>query len=273
LRLRSRRAAAPRVCGRREAGADAEHEVSPMSQETAIEIDHVSRVYRRDEFEIRALDDISLRIPAGRFVAIMGPSGSGKTTLLNLIAGIDHATAGRVAVGGEEITGMSERELARWRARHIGFVFQFYNLIPVLTAFENVELPLLLTKLSKAERRSHVETALRVVGLADRMDHYPRQLSGGQEQRVAIARAIVTDPTIVVADEPTGDLDARSAEDILTLLRELNRRFSKTIVMVTHDPRGERFVDTIYRLDKGVLVGTEPGGAARGQAEAAASGA
>jgi putative ABC transport system ATP-binding protein len=157
---------------------------------------------------------------------------------------------------------MKDGELAEWRARHIGLVFQFYNLIPVLNAFENVELPLLLTPLKKAERREHVEAALRVVGLADRMDHYPRQLSGGQEQRVAIARAIVTDPTIVVADEPTGDLDARSAEDILTLLRELNRRFTKTIVMVTHDPRAERYVDDIYRLDKGLLVGVEPGKAA-----------
>src|SRR5262249_41162403 len=161
------------------------------------------------------------------------PSGSGKTTMLNLIAGIDHATSGRVAVGGEEITSMKERDLAAWRARHIGLVFQFYNLIPVLTAFENVELPLFLTHLPKAERREHVETALKVVGLADRMDHYPRQLSGGQEQRVAIARAIVTDPTIVVADEPTGDLDAKSAEEILNLLTELNRQFRKTIVMVT----------------------------------------
>jgi putative ABC transport system ATP-binding protein len=230
-----------------------------MEEKYAIEIDHVTRVYRRDEFEVRALDDVTLRVPEGRFVAIMGPSGSGKTTLLNLIAGIDHATSGSVAVGGEEITSMKERDLAAWRARHIGLVFQFYNLIPVLTAFENVELPLLLTHLSKSERRQHVETALRVVGLADRMDHYPRQLSGGQEQRVAIARAIVTDPTIVVADEPTGDLDAKSAEDILNLLSELNRQFHKTIVMVTHDPRAERFVDTVYRLDKGVLAGIEPG--------------
>jgi putative ABC transport system ATP-binding protein len=244
-----------------------------MAEKNAIEIDRVSRVYKREEFEIRALDNISLDVPEGRFVAIMGPSGSGKTTLLNLIAGIDHATSGRVAVGGEEITGMGERDLARWRARHIGFVFQFYNLIPVLTAFENVELPLLLTKLSKAERKKHVETALKVVNLADRMDHYPRQLSGGQEQRVAIARAIVTDPTIVVADEPTGDLDARSAEEILSLLGELNRQFNKTIVMVTHDARGERFVDTIYRLDKGVLVGIDPGGRGRAAAQAASTGA
>ncbi len=242
-----------------------------MEEKYAIDIDHVTRVYKRDEFEIRALDDVSIRVPEGRFVAIMGPSGSGKTTMLNLIAGIDHATSGRVAVGGEEITSMRERDLAAWRARHIGLVFQFYNLIPVLTAFENVELPLLLTHLNKAERREHVETALKVVGLSDRMDHYPRQLSGGQEQRVAIARAIVTDPTIVVADEPTGDLDARSAEEILNLLTELNRQFHKTIVMVTHDPRAERYVDTVYRLDKGVLAGVEPGKAATAAAAGASA--
>src|SRR6202161_1450153 len=214
-----------------------------VDNEFAIELDHVSRIYTRDEFEVRALDDISIKLPVGRVVAIMGPSGSGKTTMLNLIAGIDHATSGHVKVGGEEITSMKERDLARWRARHIGLVFQFYNLIPVLTAFENVELPLLLTDLSKAERKQHVDTALKVVGLADRMSHYPRQLSGGQEQRVAIARAIVTDPTIVVADEPTGDLDAKSAEEILNLLRDLNHQFHKTIVMVTHDQRAERFVE------------------------------
>jgi putative ABC transport system ATP-binding protein len=241
-----------------------------MEANYAVDFQNVSRIYQRDEFEIRALDNVTIGIPAGRFVAIMGPSGSGKTTALNLIAGIDHPTSGRVAVGGEEITGMRERELSSWRARHIGLVFQFYNLIPVLTALENVELPLLLTHLKKSERRAHVETALRVVGLADRMSHYPRQLSGGQEQRVAIARAIVTDPTIVVADEPTGDLDAASAEDILTLLRELNRRFNKTLVMVTHDPRAERYVDEIYRLDKGVLINVEPG---KGAAEARGAGA
>jgi putative ABC transport system ATP-binding protein len=204
-----------------------------------------------------ALDDVTLQIPEHSFVAIMGPSGSGKTTMLNLITGVDHPTSGHVSVGGEEISGMDENELADWRARHIGLVFQFYNLIPVLNAFENVELPLLLTDLGKAERKSHVEAALESVGLAERMKHYPRQLSGGQEQRVAIARAIVTDPTIVVADEPTGDLDAKSAEEILTLLAELNQRFKKTIVMVTHDSRAERFVDIIFRLDKGVFVGAE----------------
>jgi putative ABC transport system ATP-binding protein len=242
-----------------------------MDSAYAVDLENVSRIYRRDEFEVRALDNVTVRIPPGRFIAIMGPSGSGKTTLLNLIAGIDHPTSGRVAVGDEEITGMRERELAKWRARHIGLVFQFYNLIPVLTAFENVELPLLLTHLNKAQRREHVEAALRVVGLADRADHYPRQLSGGQEQRVAIARAIVTDPTIALADEPTGDLDAASAEDILMLLRELNRRFKKTIVMVTHDPRAERHVDEIYRLDKGVLVGVEPGKSPSEQGAGAAS--
>jgi putative ABC transport system ATP-binding protein len=244
-----------------------------MDSSYAVQVENVSRFYRRDEFEVRALDNVSVRIPTGRFVAIMGPSGSGKTTLLNLIAGIDHPTSGRVAVGGEEITGMKERALAEWRARHIGLVFQFYNLIPVLTAFENVELPLLLTHLKKAQRRDHVEAALRVVGLADRMEHYPRQLSGGQEQRVAIARAIVTDPTIIMADEPTGDLDATSAEDILALLRELNRRFSKTIVMVTHDPRAERHVDEVYRLDKGVLIGVEAGKAVTAPPAASAASA
>lgn len=233
-----------------------------MNENHAVELDHVTRTYQRDAFEVRALDDVSLTIPEHSFVAIMGPSGSGKTTLLNLIAGIDHATSGRVVVGDEQVTAMDERDQAAWRARHIGLVFQFYNLIPVLTAFENVELPLLLTDLSKPERKTHVEAALKAVGLADRMSHYPRQLSGGQEQRVAIARAIVTDPTILVADEPTGDLDAKSAEEILNLLTELNRQFHKTIVMVTHDARSERFVDTVYRLDKGVFVGAEEGGKA-----------
>jgi len=235
----------------------------------AVVLEHVTRTYRRDDFEVRALDDVTLTVPRGRFVAIMGPSGSGKTTMLNLIAGIDRASSGRVAVGGEEIAGMSERELAAWRARHIGLVFQFYNLIPVLNAFENVELPLLLTGLDRAERKGHVEAALAAVGLPDRKSHYPRQLSGGQEQRVAIARAIVTDPTIVVADEPTGDLDARSAEEVLGLLAELKRRFEKTIVMVTHDPRSERFVDGVYRLDKGVFVGSESAGGGAGAALAA----
>src|SRR5260221_11921736 len=200
---------------------------------SAVTLTHVTRTYKRDEFEVRALDDISLSIPAKRLVGIMGPSGSGKPTLLNLVAGIDHATSGRVAVGGEEISTMNEREISEWRARHIGLVFQFYNLIPVLTAFENVELPLLLTHLSKADRKTHVESALKAVGLADRMGHYPRQLSGGQEQRVAIGRAIVTDPTILVADEPTDDLYAKSAQEILILLTQLKTQFDKTIVMVS----------------------------------------
>src|SRR4026207_1792919 len=196
-------------------------------ESSAVTLDHVTRTYKRDEFEVRALDDVTLDIPRKSFVAIMGPSGSGKTTLLNLVAGIDHATSGRVAVGGEEISAMNEREIAAWRARHIGLVFQFYNLIPVLNAFENVELPLLLTNLNKAERKTHVEAALKAVGLADRMAHYPRQLSGGQEQRVAIARAIATDPTILVADEPTGDLDRKSAEEVLTLPDRRNKEVKK----------------------------------------------
>src|SRR5260370_29901224 len=235
-----------------------------MDEKYAIDLEHVTRIYKRDEFEVRALDDVTVQIPAGRFVAIMGPSGSGKTTMLNLVAGIDHATTGRVAVGGEEISGMKERDLAGWRARHIGLVFQFYNLIPVLTAFENVELPLLLTNLNKAQRREHVETALRVVSLADRMDHYPRQLSGGQEQRVAIARAIVADPTIIVADEPTGDLDAKSAEEILGLLVAMHRQFHKTIVMVTHDPRADGYTDTQDLPHKDLLVRVESGQAGEG---------
>jgi putative ABC transport system ATP-binding protein len=183
----------------------------------------------------------------------MGPSGSGKTTLLNLIAGIDRPDKGEVIVAGTDVAKLSESELARWRARHIGFVFQFYNLIPVLTAYENVELPLLLTALSRAERRKHVETALTLVGLQDRLKHYPRQLSGGQEQRVAIARALVTDPTILVADEPTGDLDRKSAEEILTLLERLNKEFKKTIVMVTHDPHAAERARIVRHLDKGEL--------------------
>src|SRR5256714_6837394 len=222
---------------------------------------HVTRTYKRDEFEVRALDDPALDIPRKSFVAILGPSGSGKAALLNLVTGIDHAAFGRVAVGGEEISTMNEREIAAWRARHIGLVFQFYNLIPVLTAFENVELPLLLTHLSKADRKTHVESALKAVGLAERMGHYPRQLSGGQEQRVAIARAIVTDPTILVADEPTGDLDAKSAEEILILLTQLKTQFDKTIIMVTHDPKAASVARHTLHLDKGTLVGAEKGGA------------
>ncbi|MDQ6894146.1 MAG: ABC transporter ATP-binding protein [Acidobacteriota bacterium] len=224
---------------------------------TLIEIDHVEKVYRRDSFEIPVLNDIHLKIPEGEFVALMGPSGSGKTTLLNLIAGIDQPTRGRVIVGGTDISKISQTELAKWRSRTVGFIFQLYNLLPVLTAFENVELPLLLTPLKKGERRRHAETALNIVGLADRTDHYPRQLSGGQEQRVAIARAIVSDPAILVADEPTGDLDAKSGDEILTLLNRLNTEFGKTIVMVTHDPKAASRAHRMVHLDKGVLHADE----------------
>ncbi len=218
-----------------------------------VQIRRLSKSYRRDSLEIPVLRDITFEVPEGEFLGLMGPSGSGKTTLLNLIAGIDRPDAGTVTVAGTDVTKLSESQLARWRATHIGFVFQFYNLIPVLTAFENVELPLLLTSLSKADRRKHVETALALVGLADRMRHYPRQLSGGQEQRVAIARAIGTDPTILVADEPTGDLDRKSAEEVLTLLERLNKEFKKTIVMVTHDPHAAERAHAVRHLDKGEL--------------------
>jgi len=218
-----------------------------------VQIRGLSKAYRRDSMEIPVLRDITLEVPEGEFLGLMGPSGSGKTTLLNLIAGIDRPDSGTVTVAGTDVTKLSESQLARWRASHIGFVFQFYNLIPVLTAFENVEPPLLLTPLSKGERRKHVETALTLVGLADRIHHYPRQLSGGQEQRVAIARAIATDPTILVADEPTGDLDRKSAEEVLTLLERLNKEFKKTIVMVTHDPHAAERAHLVRHLDKGEL--------------------
>jgi putative ABC transport system ATP-binding protein len=218
-----------------------------------VQVRGVSKSYRRDSMAIPVLHDISLEIPEGEFLGLMGPSGSGKTTLLNLIAGIDRPDQGEVTVAGTDVTKLSESELARWRARHIGFVFQFYNLIPVLTAYENVELPLLLAPLSKADRRQHVETALALVGLEDRIHHYPRQLSGGQEQRVAVARALATDPTILVADEPTGDLDRKSAEEILTLLERLNKEFKKTIVMVTHDPHAAERAHIVRHLDKGEL--------------------
>jgi putative ABC transport system ATP-binding protein len=221
---------------------------------TMVEVDQVRKVYHRDSQELTVLDGLSLRIPEGEFVALMGPSGSGKTTLLNLIAGIDRPTSGRVTVAGTDVSQLSESELARWRSRNVGFIFQFYNLIPVLNALENVELPLLLTHLSKQERRERALTALKVVGLADRARHYPRQLSGGQEQRVAIARAIVADPKVLVADEPTGDLDAKSAEEILGLMETLNREFKKTIVMVTHDPRAAQRAHTQRHLEKGVLT-------------------
>jgi len=218
-----------------------------------VQVRGVSKAYRRDSMVIPVLRDISLDVPEGEFLGLMGPSGSGKTTLLNLIAGIDRPDAGTVTVAGTDVTTLSESQLARWRATHIGFVFQFYNLLPVLTAYENVELPLLLTPLSKAERRKHVETALTLVGLEDRVHHFPRQLSGGQEQRVAIARAIATDPTILVADEPTGDLDRKSAEEVLTLLERLNREFKKTVVMVTHDPLAVERAHIVRHLDKGEL--------------------
>ena len=218
-----------------------------------VRIDNVRKIYKRGAEQILVLNGLTLDVAEGEFVALMGPSGSGKTTLLNLIAGIDKPTAGRVIVAGTEVSALGEGDLARWRSRHVGFIFQFYNLIPVLTAVENVELPLLLTNLTRKERRTRAMTALRVVGLADRSKHYPRQLSGGQEQRVAIARAIVTDPAVLVADEPTGDLDAKSAEEILALMETLNAEFGKTIVMVTHDPRAAHRAHREHHLEKGVL--------------------
>jgi len=219
-----------------------------------IELRDVSKSYHRDTIEIPVLDRVSISVPEGDFLGLMGPSGSGKSTLLNLLAGIDRPTNGAIRIGDTEISSLSERALAAWRARHIGFIFQLYNLIPVLTAFENVELPLLLTNLSKKQRRDHVMTALGIVGLGDREKHYPRQLSGGQEQRVAIARAIVTDPTLLLADEPTGDLDAKSAGEVLTLLQRLNTEYQKTIVMVTHDPHAAERAKRVLHLEKGTLV-------------------
>jgi putative ABC transport system ATP-binding protein len=221
---------------------------------TGVEIQDVTKKFRKETTEVVALRETSVAIAAGSFVCLMGPSGSGKSTLLNLIAGIDRPSSGQVMVDGRDISKLSEGALAAWRNQTIGFIFQTFNLIPVLTAFENVELPLLLTNLSKAERRSHVETALKLVGLGDRMTHYPRQLSGGQEQRVAIARAIVTDPALILADEPTGDLDAQSADEVLAILEKLNKEFKKTVVMVTHDPRAARHANVIRHLDKGVLL-------------------
>ena len=218
-----------------------------------IELQHVTKSYYRDRQEIRVLQDLSLTLPSQSFVAIMGPSGSGKSTLLNLIAGIDQPTGGTLTVAGTVLNSLRESALAAWRVRHIGFVFQFYNLIPVLTAAENVELPLLLTPLPKKRRREHVQAVLALVGLQTHMHHYPRQLSGGQEQRVGVARAIVTDPTIILADEPTGNLDRDSAEDILLLLTRLHREMNKTIIMVTHDPHAAERAEVVRRLDKGVL--------------------
>ncbi len=219
-----------------------------------IEVHNVSKSYRRDTLEIPVLKNITLSVREGEFLAFMGPSGSGKTTLLNLIAGIDKPSDGRIVVAGTDVTELNETELARWRSRNLGYIFQFYTLIPGLTALENVELPLILTQLSRSERRAHAETALSVVGLGDRLHHYPRQLSGGQEQRVAIARAIVTDPAILVADEPTGDLDKVSAEEVLTLMERLNREIKKTILMVTHDPRAAERASSVRHLDKGELA-------------------
>ena len=224
--------------------------------EKLVEISDVTKNYRRDEFTIKVLAGVCLDVAEGDFVALMGPSGSGKSTLLNLLAGIDRPTSGRIRVAAQDLGTLNDSQLARWRHRNVGFVFQFYHLIPVLTAFENLELPLTLTKLSRADRRRKVDLALRVVGLADRKDHYPRQLSGGQEQRVAIARAIVTDPRLVLADEPTGDLDAHSAQEVLDLLAQLNDEFGKTIVMVTHDPRAAGRAGRELHLDKGQLTST-----------------
>jgi putative ABC transport system ATP-binding protein len=228
------------------------------SKTPIVEIEHVNKSYRRGTHIIPVLLDITLDIVEGEFLALMGPSGSGKSTLLNLVAALDKVDNGMIRVGGIDITGLTESELAAWRSVNVGFIFQFYNLIPVLTAFENVELPLLLTDLSRRKRREHVELALQVVNLESRMDHYPGQLSGGEQQRVAIARAIVTDPTILVADEPTGDLDRVSAEEILDLMDRLNRESHKTIIMVTHDPRAAKKAHTIRYLDKGILNNVHP---------------
>jgi putative ABC transport system ATP-binding protein len=219
-----------------------------------IQVQHLFKSYQRDSLEIPVLRNINLEINEGEFIAFMGPSGSGKTTLLNLIAGIDKPTSGKILVGDTDLSELNESELAVWRSRNVGFIFQFYNLIPVLTALENVELPLILTPLSKKERRAHAQIALSVVGLADRLDHYPRQLSGGQEQRVAIARAIASDPAILVADEPTGDLDKSSADEVLQLMDRLNRELNKTILMVTHDPRAAERARSVRQLDKGELA-------------------
>src|SRR6478672_9294308 len=227
---------------------------APGAVKSIIELTGVTKTYVRGEEPLTVLDGLDLKIPDGSYEALMGPSGSGKSTLLNLIAGLDRASKGKVLVAGSDLTNMSDGELAKFRARHIGFIFQSYNLMPVLTALENVELPLLLTKLSGAERKKRAETALRVVGLDDRMGHFPRQLSGGQEQRVAIARAIVADPTLMLLDEPTGQLDAKSSEEVLELLRRLNEEFHKTIMMVTHDPRAAEHAKTVLHLEKGVLL-------------------
>jgi len=223
-----------------------------------VRVTQVEKIFRRGNEEIHVLSGLNLEVPKGDFLALMGPSGSGKSTLLNLIGGLDRATNGSVEIGGERIDQMSDRQLAAWRARHVGLVFQFYNLLPVLSAERNVELPLLLTPLSKAERRKHVETALTIVNLSHRARHYPRTLSGGEQQRVGIARAIVTDPTILLCDEPTGDLDRKSGDEILGLLQALNREQGKTIIMVTHDPHASARANRTVYLDKGQLSATKP---------------
>ena len=222
--------------------------------ETVIRTEHLTKEYIRDEFHVVALKDVSIEIARGEFVALMGPSGSGKSTLLHLIAAMDTPTGGQITVLGEDLRRLSDGQIAHWRNANVGFVFQSFNLIPVLSAFENVELPLKLTNLNKKERTEHATTALKLVGLGDRLGHYPRQLSGGQEQRVAIARAIVTDPSLILADEPTGNLDAVSAQDVLTLLSRLNKEFNKTVVMVTHDPHAARFATATHHLEKGELL-------------------
>ncbi len=224
------------------------------TQTRVVQVRNVSKVFKRDAFEVKALDDVSIEIAGGEFLALMGPSGSGKTTLLNMIAAIDRPTAGELLVLNQNVFSLGDAQSARWRNEHIGYVFQTFNLIPVLTAFENVELPLLLTKLNAQQRRDHVMTALKLVGLEDRVGHLPKQLSGGQEQRVAIARAIVSDPTLLLADEPTGDLDSQSATDILEILKRLNEDFHKTIVMVTHDPHAASYAHVTRHLEKGMLL-------------------
>jgi putative ABC transport system ATP-binding protein len=224
------------------------------TQTRVVQVRNVSKVFKRDAFQVKALDDVSIDIAKGEFLALMGPSGSGKTTLLNMIAAIDRPTAGELPVLGENVFGFSDVQSAHWRNTHIGYVFQTFNLIPVLTAFENVELPLLLTKLSAQERRDHVMTALKLVGLEERVSHLPKQLSGGQEQRVAIARAIVSDPTLLLADEPTGDLDSHSATEVLEILKRLNEDFQKTVVMVTHDPHAASYAHVTRHLEKGMLL-------------------
>jgi putative ABC transport system ATP-binding protein len=237
---------------------------SPGQQEPIVYVRDLYKEFHRAEIKIPVLMGINLELQPGEYMALMGPSGSGKSTLLNLVAGLDRPTSGTLRVVGTDLGQASEGALARWRSRHIGFIFQLYNLIPVLTAYENVELPLTLTRLSKKERKDHVLAALEVVGLSDRIHHYPRQLSGGQEQRVAIARAIATDPTLLVADEPTGDLDATSAGEILDLMTRLNEEFGKTIIMVTHDPHAAARAERLLHLEKGVLVDGQPAAAGHG---------